>query len=823
MGTLMASKAHILFIDAYDSFSNNIIALLQTELAVEVVKIHIDTTIPSLPDFLRPFAAIVCGSGPGNPTDPAAVGLFRKIWSLHSCDMLPVLGICLGFQSLVATFGGSVKRLPQARHGVETCLITSSESIFTQLPRVNTVQYHSLYVSTGHELWWKTDFESLWRASEGCVDLRPLAWELPSDAAGNGRFWRNTEPLLMAARHTRKPFYGLQFHPESICSQSNARQVVINWWNESRKWIQQHKPSKFGIVGKDIHERSYADANGTLRPSHDDEVDQPVTSKPLKSEPSFPSSSRKVVAMQMGLGSLTVPLICEALHLESGEIVLLDSEQRLMPGLAESSIIGIIEPNTIRLKYSMANNKVIVQKGLAQSHVSLGAENRSFFTYAKDFMANCTIKDCSDRAFYGGLMGYLTYEACLETLGVRTGCCDDRPDIHFAFVERSIVIDHTKNLLHVQCLQQPEKIGIDEWVISTAALLSALSQEIRAAPVRGPKTINQVLPKVYYCPPTEQEYKRKIKECQEFIQAGDSYELCLSDQTQVRIPKQANHSLTPWARYLRLRQSNPAPFAGFVRLGPLTLLSTSPERFMCWSRFEQCQPMAENQHRDLVSVCQFRPIKGTVSKQSITVEGRVERVTKEEAARHLSDVKERAENLMIVDLIRHDLYKVVSPWDVEVKALMAVEEYETVYQLVSVIEGKLFKTSPCESRDSHSTSHRTGLTNNGIDVLAASLPPGSMTGAPKLRSCQLLQGVEKHQPRSVYSGVLGYMCVSGKGDFSVVIRSAFKWDNNTDQDDDEHWRIGAGGAVTGLSTEGGEWTEMLAKLKSTLGGFIGET
>ena len=98
------------------------------------------------------------------------------------------------------------------------------------------------------------------------------------------------------------------------------------------------------------------------------------------------------------------------------------------------------------------------------------------------------------------------------------------------------------------------------------------------------------------------------------------------------------------------------------------------------------------------------------------------------------------------------------------KDFMVVEEYETIFQLVSVIEGQLNK----------------GLT--GIDCLAASLPPGSMTGAPKKRSCQLLQELEEYKPRSVYSGILGYMCVSGKGDFSVVIRSMYKWDKEAEEE-----------------------------------------
>ena len=124
---------------------------------------------------------------------------------------------------------------------------------------------------------------------------------------------------------------------------------------------------------------------------------------------------------------------------------------------------------------------------------------------------------------------------------------------------------------------------------------------------------------------------------------------------------------------------------------------------------------------------------------------------------------------------------------------MSVEEYETVFQLVSVIEGY--------------------LTGSGTHVLAASLPPGSMTGAPKKRSCDLLRMIEGDKARGLYSGVIGYFDVGGGGDFSVVIRSAFKWD------DEEYWQIGAGGAVTALSEPEAEWQEMLAKRENVLRAF----
>lgn len=822
----MAMQARILFIDAYDSFSNNIIALLETELSVEVIKIRIDSEVPDLPAFLEQFAAVVCGPGPGHPANPAEVGLFRDIWDLQPYAIIPVLGICLGFQSLVLHCGGKVQRLSQGRHGIETCVTSDSTSIFSGLPRVNTVQYHSLHSTLGHRYSDDEESSSIWNPSESCPDLLPLAWELDAECdSSNSRPRCNTGPILMAVKHVLKPFYGIQFHPESVCSQQDARQVITNWWADSSIWLQRQKPTRF-IVRADstsaLPSRAYESSDDEASDNCSEQSNRHASSTPLSSTSasSSPIKLDGLTSISIELGCLTVPRVCESLHLEIGETIVLDSEMKLMPSLGESSVIGIVEPSTLRIKYSIGTDFVVIQGRLKETRVALDAQGGDVFAYLKAFMTDRKVADHSSRAFCGGLMGYLTYEACLETIGVSAHCHENRPDIYFAFVERSIVIDHMTNTVHVQSLRGSDDVEGTGWVRNTAVMLSALAKQESVSHVHGLEVASTVASGVSCYHPVESEYKHKINQCQEHIRAGNSYELCLSDQTRIHVSHGNNQPPSSWAHYLRLRKANPAPFAAFVRLGALTLLSTSPERFVSWSRFEYCPLTIEDGAPALVSTCQFRPIKGTVSKLRLTGDGRVEQVSKEQATRLLSVEKERAENLMIVDLIRHDLYNVVSAWDVDVKALMAVEEYETVYQLVSVIEGKLFKTLQPPFAAMAGPHTRRCSNKTGIDVLAASLPPGSMTGAPKLRSCQILQGVEQYQPRSVYSGVLGYMCVSGKGEFSVVIRSVFKWDDRSDRAGEEHWRIGAGGAVTGLSTEEGEWEEMLAKLKSTLGGFV---
>jgi para-aminobenzoate synthetase len=178
-------------------------------------------------------------------------------------------------------------------------------------------------------------------------------------------------------------------------------------------------------------------------------------------------------------------------------------------------------------------------------------------------------------------------------------------------------------------------------------------------------------------------------------------------------------------------------------------------------------------------------------------------ITRAEAEVILGTDKERAENLMIVDLIRHDLTGAVGSGSTWVSQLMKVEEFATVWHLVSVVQGRL------------GASADGGRGPSGIDVLRLSLPPGSMTGAPKKRSCEILNRIEGG-PRGVYSGVLGYMEVGGGGDFSVMIRTAVHCAEETGGSGGELWRVGAGGAVTVQSDEEGEFLEMETKASSVL-------
>lgn len=236
-----------------------------------------------------------------------------------------------------------------------------------------------------------------------------------------------------------------------------------------------------------------------------------------------------------------------------------------------------------------------------------------------------------------------------------------------------------------------------------------------------------------------------------------------------------------------------------MRLHNVHILSSSPERYISWDRSQ---------------IAQCRPIKGTVQKKT--------GVTAEMAHAILSSSKERAENLMIVDLTRHQLHRVYGAGNVQVSKLMEVEEYETLWQLVSTIDAVPVELRPTEDGlEERADQVRLGkqdIPYLGFKAFVESLPAGSMTGAPKRRSCEILHIVEDGVRRGIYSGVLGYFDVGGGGDFSVVIRTAVKIDTGKDKEEDI-WTIGAGGAVTSQSIPEAEYEEMLAKFNSTARAF----
>lgn len=253
-------------------------------------------------------------------------------------------------------------------------------------------------------------------------------------------------------------------------------------------------------------------------------------------------------------------------------------------------------------------------------------------------------------------------------------------------------------------------------------------------------------------------YRHAYALVQEHLRAGNSYEVNLTHRLTVEA------ATDPAEVYLTLRALNPAPYAGFLQHdlpdARAWLLSSSPERFALITGDR---------------VLETKPIKGTTPRSD---DAEIDGERRDALAR---EPKFRAENLMIVDLLRNDLSRVCRPGTVEVPELMEVESYATVHQLVSTVRGDL--------RDDVST----------VAALRALFPAGSMTGAPKLRTMQIIDEVEA-TPRGVYAGAFGWVNADGRADLGVVIRSVMTTG-------DGRWTLGTGGGITVQSDVDEEWAE----------------
>ncbi|KAF1364141.1 para-aminobenzoate synthase component 1 [Lizonia empirigonia] len=864
----------ILFLDAYDSFSNNIVALIEQNTDARVTKIFIDeprfsaskslaSKKPTFAEYAQKFDAVIAGPGPGWAGCDKDVGLMKELWKLQDGDVLPVLGICLGFQSLCLAFGAEIERLIEPKHGIVTAVLQNGQSIFRNVEKLEATQYHSLHVKLGHPIQTNRAVRypaQLWESTEMCPQLEPLAWDFDSERNG---------AVLMGVKHTQKPFWGVQFHPESICTNAEGGHIVRNWWQDAQAWrrksVFSHGARKTTLSPSQLRPMTFQDFRRDLGLYTETDIKMSPMQKGVaetefltkdrhgllpadlasliaygdgQTLPCLPSTV--VHCATTGSGRLTVEDVCEILEIPRHEAIVLQSglRENLVPmavGTGRYSIIGLVIPEeTLRLHYYAGSRIMQLRDGFDEVHSEWKVTDPwPYLAKAMDTLQPTTPPRTTTWApFWGGFMGYASYEAGLETIDVPVEGTADHPDICFAYITRSIVFDHQVKKIYVQSIRGSHDF---DWVEETQELIynsvEARSRESTPSSTPMPDPFDKFDPMYKYIDSCRQNfadretYCKQVRSCQEAIADGQSYELCLTHQNEVRARKPTACRLSKsednqhsWNLYKRLAGQNPAPFSAYIRMHNVHILSSSPERYISWTRSQAAQ---------------CRPIKGTVQKKP--------GVTAAYAHAILSSSKERAENLMIVDLTRHQLHGVYGSENVRVSQLMEVEEYETVWQLVTVVDAVpagVYKPSTPELWEdpvdgSSGLITRTNVPNLGFQAFVQSLPPGSMTGAPKKRSCELLQEQECGQKRGIYSGVLGYLDVGGGGDFSVVIRTAIKIDpaprssatasskaaasasSSTSSQSEDIWRIPAGGAVTSQSTPEGEYEEMLAKVNST--------
>ena len=361
--------------------------------------------------------------------------------------------------------------------------------------------------------------------------------------------------------------------------------------------------------------------------------------------------------------------------------------------------------------------------------------------------------------FVGGAVGYLSYDLgnYIENLP-RTAVDDiEMPDMYFGFYNHVIVIDHLVQKTYIATpnidIELEEKIidDIEQRILKEEkkGIDSICSEEKEVTPIRLKSNF------------TKEEFKNAVQGVREYIRQGDIYQANLTQRFS------GETELTSFELYRDLRRFSPAPFGAFLNFEDAHILSNSPERFI----------------RCVNKRIETRPIKGT----------RPRGKDKEEDLRLQQELrnseKDRAELLMIVDLERNDIGRISKTGSVKVPELFVIEPYANVNHLVSTVVGEL--------KDD----------KDATDVIKATFPGGSITGAPKIRAMEIIDELEPTQ-RNVYTGSIGYIGFNGDMDFNIAIRTIIKNDKKV------YFQVGGG--MTWDSDPDEEYQETLDKAKSIM-------
>ena len=360
--------------------------------------------------------------------------------------------------------------------------------------------------------------------------------------------------------------------------------------------------------------------------------------------------------------------------------------------------------------------------------------------------------------FVGGAVGYFSYDLCHFIESLPTTAIDDLqlPECYLAFYDAAVVFDHLENRTYLVSTGFPE-LEESQRQRRAGERLKELRSRVRLCP--PPSTVEQALSEkglVLKANFSHEGYLEAVETAREYICAGDIFQVNLSQRLDVDL------TIPPYQLYKRLRAINPAPFANYFNFDGVSIVGASPERFL-------------KVQGDRVET---RPIKGTKPRGKTPEEDRAL------AESLLASAKDRAENIMIVDLERNDIGRVCRYGTVKVTELAILETYPTVFHLTSTVVGQL---SEGKSR---------------IDLLKATFPGGSITGAPKVRAMEIIDDLEPTR-RSVYTGSLGYLSFGGDMDLDIVIRTIIVKDNRA------YFQVG--GAIVYDSRPEAEYIETLDK------------
>jgi para-aminobenzoate synthetase len=681
-----------LLIDNHDSFTYNLFQLLGEVNGEEPLVVRNDEATWAELKGLA-FDNVVISPGPGRPEREADFGVCAE--AIRERE-LPLLGVCLGHQGLATAYGGTVRHAPEPMHGRLSTVVHDGSPLFAGIPReFEAVRYHSLCVA---------DLPS---------ELRPIAW--------------STDGVLMALKHHSHPQWGVQFHPEAVCTEY-GRRLIENF--------------------RDLSVRSASGVRRGGRRGHPLPNARPEAALEC-SGGGAPGASLPRIVVERIDAEIDSELAFIALYGESENAFWLDSSDSVDRG--RFSFIGDASgPLGATVTYDVELGEVRVErKGCGELF------RESIFEFLKREISR--LRQADEELpfdFDCGFVGYFGYELKAEC-GGEAAHESPHPDAAFVFADRVVAFDHEEGCAYLLCLAEPGDEELAErWIEATRGSLLSLPE------AEEPDAEADWEAPDFELARDREHYLADVEECKRLLREGESYEVCLTNQAR------AEAGDDPLAVYRRLRRLNPAPHAALLRFGELAVLSSSPERFLRVGRDRRVEA---------------RPVKGTIQRGSTPDEDAL-------LAEHLRlDEKSRAENMMIADLLRNDLGRVCEVGTVEAPALMEVETYATVHQLVSTVRGRL----------------RGDL--GAADCIRACFPPGSMTGAPKERTMEIIDELEG-EARGVYSGAIGYLGLGGGCDLGVAIRTIVL--------DGDSAGVGAGGAVVMQSDPEDEYREMLLKART---------
>lgn len=437
----------------------------------------------------------------------------------------------------------------------------------------------------------------------------------------------------------------------------------------------------------------------------------------------------------------------EKLYAYDDRTLWLDSS-KVEEGLSRFSIFGLQgKKRGHTIKYDV-DKKLVEKTFLASQEKEIFEE--SIFDFLKANRPKWDYDETLPFDFQLGYIGYFGYELKKDTENVSNKHSYSHPDAYLKYCDRALVYDHLEKKLYLL------SYGDDlDWKEDIKKLLD---EDLEIKKEREEK---RKFPKLKFVK-DKKTYTEDILKIKELIRAGETYEVCLTNRLDIF------DKIDGKKYYMELRDKSPGQYSAFLPLEELKIASSSMERFL---------------RVDKDKIVSTKPIKGTIKRGESKEEDEslIEELRSEE--------KTKSENLMIVDLLRNDLGKFCEIGSVEVPKLMDVETYKTLHQLVTTVSGKIKEDVDI------------------IEVLEKTFPGGSMTGAPKKRTLEIIDELETY-PRGVYSGTIGYISNNSTMDFNIVIRTALiEKDKAT---------IGVGGAIILLSDEEEEFDEIVLKAKGSL-------